>query len=170
MNVRIKALGAGVVFFLGGGVLSAQVRDSVKTKEIDEVVIVGYTAVKKEDFVGSVSKVKSEDISKKNVSNVAQALTGEAAGVRVITNSGQPGSNPEIRVRGFGSVSGNRAPLFVLDGVPFSGNVASINPDDIESMNVLKDATSTAIYGSRGANGVVLITTKKAAQTAMLCK
>lgn len=161
MNVRIKALGAGVVFFLGGGVLSAQVRDSVKTKEIDEVVIVGYTAVKKEDFVGSVSNVKSEDISKKNVSNVAQALTGEAAGVRVITKSGQPGSNPEIRVRGFGSVSGNRAPLFVLDGVPFSGNVASINPDDIESMNVLKDATSTAIYGSRGANGVVLITTKK---------
>lgn len=162
MNLKLKVLSAAVVFFVGADLVSAQKKDSTsKTKDIDEVVIVGYTAVKKEDYVGSVSKVGSEDISKKNVSTVAQALTGEAAGVRVITNSGQPGSEPKIRIRGFGSVSGDREPLYVLDGVPFNGNVSSINPDDIESMNVLKDATATAIYGSRGANGVVLITTKR---------
>ena len=142
--------------------VNAQSKDTIaKATNIDEVIIVGYSAVKKEDYVGSVSKVGSDAISKKNVSNVAQALTGEAAGVRVITTSGQPGSEPKIRVRGFGSVSGNREPLYVLDGVPFTGNVSAINPDDIESMNVLKDAAATAIYGSRGANGVVLITTKK---------
>lgn len=163
MNVKIKALTAGVLFFMGGQAVMAQKKnDSIKDeKAIDEVVIVGYSAVKKNDYTGSVSKVGNENISKKNVSNVAQALTGEAAGVRVITTSGQPGSEPSIRIRGFGSVSGNREPLYVLDGVPFSGNVSAINPEDIESMNVLKDATATAIYGSRGANGVVLIQTKK---------
>ncbi len=160
MNVKLRALGAGVIFFLGGGVINAQ-QDSTRVAEVEEVVIVGYTAVKKEDYTGSVSTVSSENIAKKNVSNVAQALTGEAAGVRVITTSGQPGSEPQIRVRGFGSVSGNREPLYVLDGVPFTGNVSAISPDDIESMSVLKDATATAIYGSRGANGVVLIQTKK---------
>lgn len=160
MNLKSKVLGAGVLFFLGGGITLAQT-DSTRVAEVDEVVIVGYTAVKKEDYTGSVSKVGSENISKKNVSNVAQALTGEAAGVRVITTSGQPGSEPQIRIRGFGSVSGNREPLYVLDGIPFNGNVSAINPDDIENMTVLKDATATAIYGSRGANGVVLIQTKK---------
>lgn len=160
MNVKLRTLGAGAVFFLAGNLAFGQV-DSTRTTNIDEVVIVGYTAVKKEDYTGSISKVSNENISKKNVSNVAQALTGEAAGVRVITTTGQPGSEPQIRVRGFGSVSGNREPLYVLDGVPFAGNVSAINPDDIESMTVLKDATATAIYGSRGANGVVLIQTKK---------
>lgn len=160
MNVKLKVLGAGVLFFLGGEFAKAQT-DSARTEDVEEVVIVGYSAVKKEDFTGSVSNVKSDAISKKNVSNVAQALTGEAAGVRVITTSGQPGSEPTIRIRGFGSANGNRAPLYVLDGVPFAGNVSAINPDDIESMNVLKDATATAIYGARGANGVVLINTKK---------
>lgn len=144
MNVKLRALGAGAIFFLGGGLFYAQ-SDSTRVAELDEVVIVGYTAVKKEDYTGSISKVGSENISKKNVSNVAQALTGEAAGVRVITTSGQPGSEPSIRIRGFGSVSGNREPLYVLDGVPFNGNVSAINPDDIESMTVLKDATATAI-------------------------
>ena len=162
MNVKLKVLTAGALFFLGGqAVMAQQKKDSVKEKQIDEVVMVGYSAVKKEEYTGSVSKVGNENISKKNVSNVIQALTGEAAGVRVITTSGQPGSEPSIRIRGFGSVSGNREPLYVLDGVPFTGNVSAINPDDIESMNVLKDATATAIYGSRGANGVVLIQTKK---------
>ena len=164
MNVKLKVLTAGVLFFMGADAVLAQKtkKDSItKEKQIDEIVVVGYSAVKKEEYTGSVSKVGNENISKKNVSNVAQALTGEAAGVRVITTSGQPGSEPSIRIRGFGSVSGNREPLYVLDGVPFTGNVSAINPDDIESLNVLKDATATAIYGSRGANGVVLIQTKK---------
>ena len=160
MNVKLRVLSAGALFFLGVSA-SAQIQDTLKEKEIEEVVILGYTAVKKEDYTGSVSKVGKENIEKKNVSNVAQALTGEAAGVRVITTSGQPGSEPSIRIRGFGSVSGNREPLYVLDGVPFTGNVSAINPDDIENMTVLKDATATAIYGSRGANGVVLFQTKK---------
>ncbi|RQP09586.1 MAG: SusC/RagA family TonB-linked outer membrane protein [Chryseobacterium sp.] len=163
MNLRVRALGIGALFFVGGQVAMAQnvQRDTTTTREIDEVVIVGYTAVKKEDYTGSVSTVKSEAIDRKNVSNVAQALTGEAAGVRVITSTGQPGSEPRIRVRGIGSVSGNREPLYVLDGVPYDGNISSINPEDIESMSVLKDATATAIYGARGANGVVLINTKR---------
>lgn len=161
MNVKLQAA-IGVLFFFGAQSVDAQRRDTVtKQSDIDEVVIVGYSAVKKQDFTGSVSNVKSEAIEKKNVSNVAQALSGEAAGVRVITTSGQPGSEPTIRIRGFGSANGNRSPLYVLDGVPFAGNISAINPEDIESMNVLKDATATAIYGARGANGVVLINTKK---------
>lgn len=163
MSVKLKVLSAGALFFLGGVLVSAQQskKDSLGTRDIEEVVMVGYSVVKKEDFTGSVSNIKNDAIKKKNVSNVAQALTGEAAGVRVITSSGQPGSEPTIRIRGLGSANGNRGPLYVLDGVPFSGNVSAINPDDIESMNVLKDATATAIYGARGANGVVLINTKK---------
>lgn len=163
MSVKLKVISAGALFFLGGAMVSAQSAksDSLKTESIEEVVMVGYSVVKKEDFTGSVSNVKNDAIKKKNVSNVAQALTGEAAGVRVITTSGQPGAEPTIRIRGFGSANGNRGPLYVLDGVPFNGNVSAINPDDIESMNVLKDATATAIYGARGANGVVLINTKK---------
>jgi len=128
---------------------------------IDEVEVVGYVSVKKDQYVGSASSIDKEALKKKSVSNVSQALAGEAAGVRVINTSGQPGTNATIRIRGFGSVNGNRAPLYVLDGVPFDGNISSINPDDIENMVVLKDATSTSVYGSRGANGVVLITTKK---------
>ncbi|VDH04030.1 SusC/RagA family TonB-linked outer membrane protein [Bergeyella zoohelcum] len=164
MSVKSKVLSAGVLFFLGGQMMLAQKakNDTVqKEKKIEEVVIVGYSAVKKEDFTGAVGVVKTENISKKSASNVAQALTGEIAGVRVITTSGQPGSDPSIRVRGFGSVNGSRDPLYVVDGVPFNGSISSLNQEDIQSFNVLKDAAATSIYGSRGANGVVLITTKK---------
>ena len=132
-----------------------------EAQELGQVEVVGYVTVKKDQYVGSASSINKESLKNKNVSNVSQALAGEAAGVRVINTSGQPGSEAKIRIRGFGSVNGNRDPLYVLDGVPFDGHVSSINPDDIESMVVLKDATSTSVYGSRGANGVVLITTKK---------
>ncbi|PID68825.1 MAG: SusC/RagA family TonB-linked outer membrane protein [Flavobacteriia bacterium] len=128
---------------------------------LDEVVIVGYGTATKKSFTGSVKTVDSKKIESKSVSNVASALVGEAAGVTVINTSGQPGTVPTIRIRGFGSVNGNRDPLYVVDGVPFSGNLNTINPADIESTNILKDATATAIYGSRGANGVVLINTKR---------
>jgi TonB-linked SusC/RagA family outer membrane protein len=127
---------------------------------LDEVIVVGYGTSTKESFTGSATQVDSKHIAKKNVSNAVAALAGEAAGVRVITTSGQPGSEPTVRIRGFGSVNGNRNPLYVVDGVPFLGNISSINPGDIASMTVLKDATATAIYGSRGANGVVIINTK----------
>ncbi len=127
---------------------------------IDEVVVVGYGTATRQSFVGSFKKVESEQIQSKTVSNISQALAGESAGVRVINTSGQPGTVATIRVRGFGSVNGNRDPLYVVDGVPYSGSINAINPNDIESVTILKDATATAIYGSRGANGVILITTK----------
>jgi len=128
---------------------------------LEEVVIVGYGTTTKKSFTGSIKTVKSEDLEVKSVSNVSQALAGEVSGVQVINTSGQPGTESTIRIRGFGSVNGNRDPLYVVDGVPFSGSINSINPSDIASTTVLKDATATAIYGSRGANGVILINTKK---------
>lgn len=163
MNVKIKALTAGVLFFVGGQAVMAQKTktDTATTKNIEEVVVTGYGTVNRETFVGTSAKVDSELLTKKNVSAVTQALTGEVAGVRVINTSGQPGTSPTIRVRGFGSVNGNRDPLIVLDGTPYDGNLSSVNPEDIDNMSVLKDATATAIYGARGANGVVVITTKK---------
>ncbi|OSY88486.1 membrane protein [Tenacibaculum holothuriorum] len=127
---------------------------------LEEVVVVGYGTATKQTFVGSAKTVKSENLETKSFSNVSQALTGEVAGVSVINTSGQPGSTSTVRIRGFGSVNGNRAPLYVVDGVPFSGSLNSINPADIESSTVLKDASATAIYGARGANGVIIITTK----------
>jgi len=127
---------------------------------LDEVVVVGYGTTTKKAFAGTATVVKAEDIETKNFSNVSQSLAGEAAGVTVINTSGQPGTTSTVRIRGFGSINGNRAPLYVIDGVPFSGSLNSINPADIKSTTILKDATATAIYGSRGANGVVLITTK----------
>ncbi|TDQ30128.1 SusC/RagA family TonB-linked outer membrane protein [Tenacibaculum caenipelagi] len=127
---------------------------------LEEIVIVGYGTTTKQSFTGSAKVVKTEDLEAKSVSNVSQALAGEIAGVNVINTSGQPGTVATIRIRGFGSVNGSRDPLYVVDGVPFSGSINSINPSDIASTTVLKDASATAIYGSRGANGVIMITTK----------
>jgi TonB-linked SusC/RagA family outer membrane protein len=127
---------------------------------LDEVVVTGYGTSTKQSFVGTAKTVKSENLETKSFSNVSQALVGEVAGVSVINTSGQPGTTSTVRIRGFGSVNGNRAPLYVVDGVPFSGSLNSINPADIASSTVLKDATATAIYGARGANGVIIITTK----------
>ena len=127
---------------------------------LDEVVVVGYGTTTKQTFTGTAKVVKAAELEKKSVSNISQALAGEVAGVNVMNPSGQPGTVATIRIRGFGSVNGNRAPLYVIDGVPFSGALNSINPSDVASTTVLKDATATAIYGSRGANGVILITTK----------
>ncbi|RKF04584.1 TonB-linked SusC/RagA family outer membrane protein [Tenacibaculum lutimaris] len=128
---------------------------------LDEVVVVGYGTTTRQSYTGTAKVVKTENIAAKSFSNVSQSLAGEVAGVNVINTSGQPGSTATIRIRGFGSVNGNRDPLYVVDGVPFSGSINSINPGDIESTTILKDATATAIYGARGANGVILITTKK---------
>lgn len=127
---------------------------------LSEVVVVGYGTTTQQAFTGSAKVVSSTQLEKKRVSNVTQALAGEVAGVRVVNTSGQPGTAATVRIRGIGSVSGNRDPLYVVDGVPFSGGLNSINVADIESTTVLKDAAATAIYGSRGSNGVVVITTK----------
>lgn len=128
---------------------------------LDEVMVVAYGTATKKSFTGSATQVDGEKLQRKNTSEITKALAGEVAGVQVINTSGQPGTNATIRIRGFGSVNASRAPLYIVDGIPFSGDISGIDPSDIESTTVLKDASATAIYGARGANGVVLLTTKK---------
>ncbi|MDO6739112.1 TonB-dependent receptor [Wenyingzhuangia sp. 2_MG-2023] len=127
--------------------------------ELDAVVMVGYGSVKKSDVTGALSSVNTEEINKTQNTNLAQAIQGRAAGVTVSKSSGAPGATPTVNIRGVGTVNG-AGPLYVVDGVPIN-DVSTINMEDAESVEVLKDASATAIYGSRGANGVILITTKK---------
>ena len=129
---------------------------------LQDVVVTGYGNVSKGGYAGSVESVKAEDIEKKNPSDITKALAGEVAGVQVVTSSGQPGTVASIRIRGIGSISASSAPLYVVDGIPLdAGSISSIDPSDIASTTILKDATATSLYGSRGANGVIVITTKK---------
>ncbi|MGB0769415.1 MAG: SusC/RagA family TonB-linked outer membrane protein [Flavobacteriaceae bacterium] len=128
---------------------------------LEEVVVVGYNSTSKEAFTGTATKIETENIEAKAMGNVSQALRGEVAGVNVVTGSGAPGSDATIRIRGFGSVNGNRSPLYIVDGAPYASDISAINPADIASLTVLKDAAATSIYGSRGANGVIVITTKR---------
>ena len=137
----------------------ALVEDGVS---LDEVMVVAYGTAKKSAFTGSAAVVKSEEIGKIQTSNAANALTGKMAGVQLTNASGQPGATtPTIRVRGITSINAGNAPLIIVDGVPFEGDLNNISTQDIESMTVLKDAASNALYGARGANGVMIITTKK---------
>ena len=124
-------------------------------------MVVAYGTAKKSAFTGSASTMKAEKIAERQVANVTNALAGQEAGVQGVSANGQPGKAATIRIRGIGSMSSSSSPLYVVDGVPYDGDIAAINPNDIESMSVLKDASASAIYGARGANGVVLITTKK---------
>ncbi|WP_229598458.1 TonB-dependent receptor [Runella zeae] len=134
----------------------------VDTKALDEVVVVGYGTVKRSDLTGSVTQVKSKELNAFPAANVLQTLSGRAAGVQVTQNTGAPGGGVSVRIRGTNSIQGSNEPLYVVDGFPTSGsNPTVLNNADIESMEILKDASATAIYGSRGANGVVLITTKR---------
>lgn len=128
---------------------------------IQEVVVTGYGNVSKGSFAGSAQAVNSETIEKKSPTEISKALAGEVAGVQVINTSGQPGTNATIVVRGIGSLNGSTTPLYVVDGVTYDGDISSIDPGDIASTTILKDATATSLYGSRGANGVIVITTKK---------
>ncbi|MGY5252535.1 SusC/RagA family TonB-linked outer membrane protein [Sphingobacterium spiritivorum] len=128
---------------------------------LEEVVVVAYGSAKKESLTGSISSITSKDLEKRPITNALGALEGSAAGIQINNTSGQPGSEPTIRIRGFSSLNGSNDPLYVVDGVPFGGNVSDINPNDIESVSVLKDASSSALYGSRASNGVIIITTKK---------
>ena len=128
---------------------------------LDEVVVIAYGTSKRSSFVGSASVVSSEKLEKIQTSNPVQALQGMSSGVQVINNSGQPGASPTIIIRGSGSMNASTDPLYVVDGVPYGGYINAISPSDIESMTVLKDASASALYGSRAANGVIIITTKK---------
>ena len=173
MNVKLKVLTAGVLFFMGGQFVQAQQKkDEAKEKEIEEVVMVGYGTQKKSDVTSSVATVKGDAIANLNTPTFEAQLAGRSSGVQVVNNSGEIGRAPTVRIRGINSISSGTAPLYVVDGVPiFSGDtgggntaanaLGDINPADIETMTVLKDGAATAIYGSRAANGVILITTKK---------
>ncbi|KAA6345080.1 TonB-dependent receptor SusC [termite gut metagenome] len=128
-------------------------------RSLDEVVVVGYGTVKKSDLTGAVAKVSTDDLLQLSTTDIGQALAGRVAGVDIISNSGEPGAGVKIRIRGYGTIN-TSDPLYVVDGFPVS-NIDHISPQDIESLEILKDASATAIYGSRGANGVVLIQTKR---------
>ena len=132
-----------------------------QSQAIDDVIVVAFGTAKKEAFTGSATVVKSDDIGKVQSSNIAKALSGRVAGVQTTNSSGQPGSGIDIRIRGFGSLNAGNSPLWVVDGMPYSGDLNNLNANDIESMTVLKDAASNALYGARGANGVIMVTTKK---------
>ena len=131
------------------------------TVVLEDVLVVAYGTAKKESFTGSAQVVKSERLEKRTVANVTKALDGMAAGIQSTSGSGQPGAGASVIIRGFGSLSANTNPLYVVDGVPYDGAINSINPNDIESITIIKDASAGALYGARGANGVVMVTTKR---------
>ena len=133
---------------------------SYEDELLDEAIVVAYGVAKKGSFTGSVSQMKAKDLQKMQVANVSKGLEGQMAGVQITSSTGQPGAQASINIRGIGSINSS-APLIILDGVPYDGNLNSINQADIETMSVQKDASSTSIYGARAANGIIMITTKK---------
>jgi TonB-linked SusC/RagA family outer membrane protein len=145
----------------------AQEKSKEKETNIDEVVLVGYTKVSKKDVTNAVSSVKAEALKDMPVNSAAEAIQGRLAGVQVQTSEGSPGAEVDIKVRGGTSITGSNAPLYIVDGVQMDNAMSLLTPKEIESIEVLKDASSTSIYGSRGANGVVLITTKSGRKKAM---
>lgn len=148
-----------VVNLDGRAVIDVQM--SAEAIALEDLIVVAYGTAKKESFTGSAQVVKSDKIEKRSVANVTKALDGLSTGVLVTSGSGQPGTGSEIVIRGFGSIQAANAPLYVVDGVPYDGEINAINPNDIEQMTVIKDASAGALYGARGANGVVMITTKR---------
>ena len=131
------------------------------TQDLDEVVVVAYGTAKKSSFTGSASVVKSDKLEKISATSFTEALQGMSAGVNVSNNEGNPGGETRIQIRGISSMSGQTTPLYIVDGMPYDGSISTLAPSDIESMTVLKDAAAASLYGSRAANGVVVITTKK---------
>lgn len=157
-------------FLLASTVMHAQTKDSIiKEKKIEEVVLIGYGAKKKSDLTGSMTAISAKDFNEGSITSPEQLIQGKASGIQITNNSGAPGAGATIRIRGGASLNASNDPLIVIDGVPVDSNgisgaanpLALINPNDIESFNILKDASATAIYGSRASNGVIIITTKK---------
>ncbi|OFX58703.1 MAG: SusC/RagA family protein [Bacteroidetes bacterium GWB2_41_8] len=166
-SINVPSNGTLSVSFIGYAAQDVQVngRTSLdvslvtESQEIDEVVAIGYGTVKKRDITGSVASVKGDDLRAIPVSSAAEAITGKLAGVQITATEGSPDAEIKIRVRGGGSITQDNSPLYIVDGFPVS-SISQISPSEIQSIDVLKDASSTAIYGSRGANGVIIITTK----------
>ncbi len=131
------------------------------SQSLEEVVVVAYGTAKKSSFTGSAEMIKADKIEKRSVSNLSKAIEGVVTGVQTSSGGGQPGSSSDMNIRGIGSINASSAPLYVVDGAPYEGDLNAINPSDIESISILKDASSATLYGARGANGVIMITTKK---------
>lgn len=163
MNFKLNVLSVGALFFIGQTVSAQKVKkDTVLSKKIDEVVVVGYRNTTKKTAVTSIATVDSKTIENRPNANVLNIIQGQLAGVNVTASSGQPGAKPTVIIRGVGTFNGNTDPLYVIDGFPSnSDDFRSVNPNDIETFSVLKDASAIAQYGSRGTNGVIMITTKK---------
>ena len=166
-NVSAKAKTL-VVSYIGMRTVEVAIKPNMRivlhpdTQVLDEVVVtVAYGSAKKSSLTGAISSVDSKQIETRPVSSVTSALEGATSGVQINSSYGAPGSEPSIRIRGVGTVNGSSDPLYVVDGMPMGGNISDLNPADIESISVLKDAASCALYGNRASNGVVLITTKK---------
>src|SRR4029079_17784804 len=148
---------------------TANITLATTSGSLNEVVVIGYGTTRKKDLTGSVTAITSKDFNKGAITTPEQLIAGKVAGVQVVSNGGAPGSGSTIRIRGGASLNASNSPLIVIDGVPVdNGGIAGtanalsmINPNDIESFNILKDASATAIYGARASNGVIIITTKK---------
>ena len=166
-STRLSSAKTLVISYIGMQKQEVAIKANVKvlmksdSEVLDEVMVVAYGTAKKSSFTGSASTVRGEKIAKMQTSNVSKSLEGAMAGVQITQSSGQPGSSAAIYVRGIGSISASTGALIVVDGVPYEGNLNQIAPSDIESMTVLKDAAANSLYGARGANGVVMITTKR---------
>jgi len=157
-----------VISYIGMQTQEVTIKPSVKvvmksdTEMLDEVMVVAFGTAKKSAFTGSAKVIGTEKLEQSQVTNVTDALAGAVPGVTLTSNDGAPGSKSSIKIRGFSSLNAGNDPLIIVDGAPYSGDINNINPNDVESMTVLKDAASNALYGARGANGVIIITTKKA--------
>lgn len=167
-TINVPTQGATLVIsFIGMKPVEVEAKDGMTiyvesdSEELDEVMVVAFGTTTKKAFTGSAAVVKKADIEKRQTANITNALAGQVAGVQGLSLDGAPGSGSTIRIRGVGSLSASNAPLYVVDGMPFDGSISSINTSDVESITVLKDAASAALYGSRGANGVVMITTRR---------
>ncbi|MEM1003218.1 MAG: SusC/RagA family TonB-linked outer membrane protein, partial [Bacteroidota bacterium] len=160
--LRFSYLGQKTVDRTVGATNTINIQMEEDAQALQEVIVVAYGTQKKEEITGSVATVGEEELSTIPSGSVTQGLVGKVSGVQIINQSGAPGADPSIRFRGVGSINSSNEPLLVVDGVVFNGNLNSINQQDIESINFLKDASANALYGSRGANGVLLVTTKRA--------
>ena len=163
-----SSAGTLVISFIGMQSQEVKIKPNVNvvlhadSHALEEVVVVAYGTASKQSLTGAVASLDAKEMELRPVTQATNALEGAAPGIQVNNSYGEPGSDKtSIRIRGFGSINGSNEPLIVVDGSPYSGNLNDINPQDIESMSVLKDASSAALYGNKAANGVVLITTKK---------
>src|SRR5690554_2808579 len=166
-NISAPSDGTLVISFVGMQTEEVAVSPNVHVvlKEdaqmLDEVIAVAYGTARRSSFTGAASTIRGDKIEKLQTSNLSKALEGTTSGLQTTSGSGQPGAAASIIIRGLGSISASQSPLIVLDGVPYEGSLNSISPQDIESYTVLKDAAANSLYGARGSNGVIIITTKK---------